>query len=98
MFPDQFRQTRAEAISRTVRVIDLAPVRALLESLDDARYVVLAPRPDADASAVDCLRDLHELTGTLLGHGEAFANADVVVQTAAYKSAEPTRKQLLAVA
>ena len=90
--------TKAEAIARTVRVIDLEPVRALLESLDDTRYVVLAPRPDADTTAVECLRDLHELTGTLLGHSEAFANADVVTHVAAYKSAQPARKQLLAVA
>lgn len=94
MLPDQDRETRAEAIARSVRVIDLAPVRALLESLDDARYVVLAPRPDADASAVDCLQALHELTGTLLGHD---ADVQVADHTSTYKSAEPAPQRLLAV-
>lgn len=95
MLPDQIRETRAEAITRTVRVIDLAPVRALLESLDDTRYVVLAPRPDADASAVDCLQALHELTGTLLGHE---AELHVVIHASPYKSAEPAPQRLLAIA
>jgi len=103
MFREGPDGTRAEAIAGAVQVVDLAPIRHLLASLDDTRYIILAPRADAEESSISCLRLLHELTGTLLDRCTADEEASVApahadAAGAFYNREQPVTKHILAVA